>query len=111
MFLADSCPRSEASRANIRFKNIKFSADIYQPIVPRQNHSIVLKVGVFHSTKNFGMNFRKLPLTNGAAFSGISVQRTTLRDIPKFSEISYRKLPFHLTLLPVFPEFSIEWFA
>ena len=30
-----------ASRANICFKNIKFPRGNYQPIVPRQKHSIV----------------------------------------------------------------------
>ena len=34
-------PRSFASRANIRFKNMKFSRDNYQPIAPRQKHSIM----------------------------------------------------------------------
>ena len=35
------CLRSEASRANICFENIKFLQGHYQSIVPRQKHSIV----------------------------------------------------------------------
>lgn len=38
-------------------------------------------------------------------------KRTTLRGTPKFSIISYWEFPFHLILLPEFPEFSVKWFA
>ena len=60
-------------------------------------------VGVFHLMKNFGLNFRKLSMANGSAsVTEYPEKRTTLRGIPKFSEITYRKYPFHLAFLPRF---------
>ena len=38
-------------------------------------------------------------------------KRKTSRVIPKFSKMFPRKFSFHSTLLPEFPEFSVEWFS
>lgn len=56
----------------------------------------------FYSTKNTGLNFRKFP---------VGTVRTLLRDITRFSKIFNREFPFHLILLPEFPEFSVKWFT
>lgn len=52
-------------------------------------------------------------MTNGHHFSEYQEKWTTLRGIPKFSEISHREFPIHLTFLPVvfFLEFSVEWYV
>jgi len=57
------------------------------------------------------LNFQKFPKTNGTAFSEFLEKRTALRDIPKYSQISYLELPYHLTFLPEFWKFPVEWFA
>jgi len=38
-------------------------------------------------------------------------KETTVRGIPKFLEISWREFTSHLTFLPKFSEFSVDWFA
>ena len=40
-----------------------------------------------------------------------SERRTTLGGIQKSSKISYREIPFHMTLLSQFLEFSVELFT
>jgi len=42
-------------------------------------------------------------------FPEFAEKGTTLRGIPKFLEISYQALLFHLTFFPKFPEFLVEW--
>ena len=38
-------------------------------------------------------------------------QDSLARGIPKFSKLFYWKFPFHLTFVPVFAEFLVDWFA
>jgi len=72
----------------------------------------MLTVGAFHSTINSGLNFRKFPGLMEQHFLDFQkIKRTTSPGIPKFSKISYREFPFHLTFLPEFPEFLFQWFA
>jgi len=41
-------------------------------------------LGVFHSTKNSGLHFRKFPVANGTHFPDSPEKKATLRGIPKF---------------------------
>ena len=69
-------------------------------------------MGPFHSTKTSGLNFWQLPVANGTAFSKISKPDENLARYTQIFENAFsRKFPFHSTLLPEFPEFSVEWFA
>jgi len=67
---------------------------------------------LFHSPLEISGNANRNFLSNGKrpTFSDISGKKTTLRGIPKFSEMAYREFPFHLIFLSKFPEFSVERF-
>ena len=87
-------------------------------LISRSSYRCLTLAGVsgrfnFHSMENSGLNFRKCIVTNGTAFSGIPEKRTTLRSLPKFSEIpyNYHEFPFYLIFLPEFPELYVELFA
>jgi len=57
-------------------------------------------MGVFYSMKNSDLSFlRKLPATNGIAFSRILAK---VDDQAMYTDISgnYREIPFHLTFTP-----------
>ena len=49
----------------------------------------------FHSTQNFGLNFRKLLLTNGTAFSGISGKENNLRNYNQILRIFFTENSVH----------------
>ena len=49
----------------------------------------------FDSIKNSGFKFRKFPVTNGRAFSGISGKEVNPARYTEISEICYRKFRFH----------------
>jgi len=58
------------------------------------------------STKNSGLNFRKLSVANGSEFVGIFLEKNRIsRGIPKFSKICHREFPFFWTFLPEFQGF------
>ena len=68
--------------------------------------------GAFHSTKTFGLNSQQLPEAKATEhFPKFPKKRKTSRVIPKFSKMFPRKFSFHSTLLPEFPECSVEWFS
>ena len=49
----------------------------------------------FHSTQNFGLNFRKLLLTNGTAFSEISVKENNLENYTQILRIFFSENSVH----------------
>lgn len=66
----------------------------------------------FPSDEKFGLNFWKLPMSNGRVYSGISKKKRQPREVyTYFSLMPYAESPFHLNFLPEFPELSVEWFT
>ena len=83
-----------------------------QLVMVENSHGYMYIMGPFHSTKTSGLNFWQLPVANGTAFSKISKPDENLARYTQIFENAFsRKFPFHSTLLPEFPEFSVEWFA
>ena len=67
--------------------------------------------GCFSFAKNHGFHFRKLPMSNGTAFSIISGKEDNLAC---FTQIYENLLPGNsvpLISIPKRPEFSVEWCA
>ena len=65
----------------------------------------------FQSNEKFRFEFLEIPATMEQHVPESTEKGTTSRDVSKFWEISHRELPFHLTFLPEFSAFSVEWFA
>lgn len=79
--------------------------------------------GVFHSTKNWSLSFRRFSFANGKKISGwlhwngnfskISKKRRRPCEVSPIFEIFFfpRKFPFQSIFLLEPPEFSVEWFT
>ena len=65
----------------------------------------------FHSTKNSGLNFRKLLVANGTALSRISGKEGNLASYIQFFGNFLPGISVPLDLPREFPEFLEEWFA
>lgn len=80
-------------------------------LIAKRKKYLYINIGFFPFDETFQLEFPEISREEwNKIFWNFKKGSATLRVIPKFSESTYRELPFHLTFVPEFPKFSVEWF-